>query len=129
MIIYGKIVLNKERSKSKMNEMNNRYYDENMHGNIRDYRDNYRDDYRDYRDDYNYRRGGRRNYRNYRNYREEDFYGELDMVTEDMREQYRRLEDVAQMSPNMQDKNIIMKIAEKEKENYHHLKQLADKQM
>ena len=112
-----------------MNEMNNRYYDENMHGNIRDYRDNYRDDYRDYRDDYNYRRGGRRNYRNYRNYREEDFYGELDMVTEDMREQYRRLEDVAQMSPNMQDKNIIMKIAEKEKENYHHLKQLADKQM
>lgn len=112
-----------------MNEMNNRYYDENMHGNIRDYRDNYRDDYRDYRDDYNYRRGGRRNYRNYRNYREEDFYGELDMVTEDMREQYRRLEDVAQMSPNMQDKNMITKIAEKEKENYHHLKQIADKQM
>ncbi len=119
-----------------MNEMNNRYYDENIHGNMRDYRD----DYMDYRDDYNYRRGydgrgGRRNYRNYRNYRdyrnyrEEDFYGELDMVTEDMREQYRRLEDVAQMSPNMQDKNMITKIAEKEKENYHHLKQLTDKQM
>ena len=101
----------------------NRYYDENMHGNMRDYR-NYRDEY-DYRDDYreNYRRGydrrgGRmnnRNYRNYRNYREEDYYEELEMTAEDIKEQYRRLEDIAQMASNMQDKNIIVKVAEKEK--------------
>lgn len=113
---------------NEMNEMraNNRYYDDNMHGDMRNYRDdyNYRYDYRDYD-----RRGGRRNYRNYRNYREEDYYEELEMLTEDMREQYRKLEDVAQMAHNMQDKNVITKVAEKEKENYHYLKQLVDKQM
>ena len=108
--------------------MNNRYYDENIHGNMRNYRDDYRDDYRyDYRD-YD-RRGGRMNYRNYRNYREQDYYGELEMAMEDMKEQYRRLEDVAQIAHNPQDKNIITKVAEKEKENYTHLKQLVDKQM
>ena len=113
----------------------NRYYDENLHGNRADYRDDYRDSYRySYRDDYrDYdRRGGRinnRNYRNYRNYREEDYYEELEMTAEDMKQQYRRLEDVAQMAHNPQDKNMITKVAEKEKENYMYLKQLVDKQM
>ena len=102
----------------------NRYYDEAFYGNSRE---NYRDDYRDYRD-YD-RRGGRINNRNYRNYREQDYYEEIEMLTEDMREQYRKLEDISEMAHNQQDKNMIMKIAEKEKENYNYLKQLVNKQM
>ena len=119
---------------------NNRYYDENIHGYRENYRDDYRDDYRDsytdnYRDDYRRgydRRGGRinnRNYRNYRNYREQDYYEELQMSMEDIREQSRRLEDISEMAHNQQDKNMIMKVAEKEKENYNYLKQIANKQM
>ena len=119
----------------------NRYYDENIHGNM-GYRENYRDDYReDYREDYrNYRdynnrrdydrRGGKinnRDYRNYRNYRSGDYYEELEMTMEDMREQYRKLEDVSEMAPNQQDKNMLMKIAQKEKENYSYIKQLVEK--
>lgn len=120
------------------NRYDNRYYDDNMHGNM-GYRENYRDDYReDYRDDYrgdyreNYRedyredyrkrdydrRGGKinnRDYRSYRNYRTGDYREEIEMTAEDMREQYRKLEDIAEMAHNMQDKNMIMKIAEKEK--------------
>jgi hypothetical protein len=136
-----------------MNEMNtsNRDYDNRDYDNrdYRDYRDydnrdyrNYRDyddryyDSRSYREDYRKRdydrRGGKinnRDYRNYRNYREQDYYEELEMAAEDMREQYRKLEDVSEMAHNMQDKNMIMKIAEKEKENYNYLKQLVNKQM
>lgn len=123
------------------NRYDNRYYDENIHGNMGyrenyrdDYRENYRDDYRDYRD-YDYRRdydrrGGKinnRNYRNYRNYRGGDYYEELEMVMEDMREQYRKIEDVAEMSSNQQDKNMLMKIAQKEKENYNYIKQIIEK--
>ena len=105
----------------------NRYYDEAFYGNNRE---NYRDDYRDYRDYRDYdRRGGRINNRNYRNYREQDYYEEIEMLMEDMREQYRKLEDVSEMAHNQQDKNMIMKIAEKEKENYNYLKQLVNKQM
>lgn len=90
-----------------------------------DYRDNYREDYReDYRKrDYD-RRGGKINNRNYRNYREQDYYEEIEMVMEDMREQYRKLEDVSEMAHNPQEKNMIMKIAQKEKENYDYLKQM-----
>ena len=123
------------------NRYDNRYYDDNMHGNM-DYRENYRDDYReDYRDDYrNYRdydyrrdydrRGGKinnRDYRNYRNYRGGDYYEELEMTMEDMREQYRKLEDISEMATNQQDKNMLMKIAQKEKENYSYIKQLVEK--
>ena len=102
-----------------MNEMDidNRYYDD------RDYR-NYRY-YRDYD-----RHGGRmnnRNYRNYRNYREDDYYEELEMLMEDMRETYRKIEDISEMAENPQDKNAIMKIAQKEKENYMYLKQMMGK--
>lgn len=102
-----------------------------------DYRDNYRDDYRDYRnyrDDYRTRdydrRGGRinnRSYRNYRNYREQDYYEELEMLTDDMHECYRKIEDVAEMADNQQDKNMLMKVAQKEKENYNYLKQIMEK--
>ena len=122
-------------------DYDNRYYDDNMHGNM-GYRENYRDDYReDYRDDYrNYRdydyrrdydrRGGKinnRDYRNYRNYRGGDYYEELEMTMEDMREQYRKLEDISEMATNQQDKNMLMKIAQKEKENYSYIKQLVEK--
>lgn len=123
------------------NRYDNRYYDENIHGNM-GYRENYRDDYReDYRDDYrNYRdydyrrdydrRGGKinnRDYRNYRNYRGGDYYEELEMTMDDMREQYRKLEDISEMATNQQDKNMLMKIAQKEKENYSYIKQLVEK--
>lgn len=123
------------------NRYDNRYYDENIHGNM-GYRENYRDDYReDYRDDYrNYRdydyrrdydrRGGKinnRDYRNYRDYRGGDYYEELEMTMEDMREQYRKLEDISEMATNQQDKNMLMKIAQKEKENYSYIKQLVEK--
>ncbi len=98
----------------------------------RDYREDYRGDYReDYRRDYD-RRGGRinnRDYRNYRNYREQDYYEELEMTMEDMREQYRKLEDIGEMAHNPQEKNMLMRVAQKEKENYMTLKQMTEKQM
>lgn len=120
-----------------MNEMesnnrgyDNRYYDEMEHG----YRDYDNRDYRNYRDDYRTRdydrRGGRlnnRDYRSYRNYRNQDYYEELQMTMEDMREQYRKLEDIAEMADNQQDKSMLMKIAQKEKENYSYIKQLLEK--
>ena len=128
-----------------MNEMdmNNRNYDNRGYDN-RDYRNyrNYRDDdmdydyigydnrsYRDnYRRDYD-RRGGRINnrYRNYRNYREEDYYEELEMTMHEMKETSRKLEDVADMAENQQDKNMLIKIAQKEKENSQYIKQLVEK--
>ena len=67
------------------------------------------------------------NYRNYRNYREQDYYEELEMIAEDMREGHRRIEDVAEMADNQQDKATLMKIAQKEKENYTYIKQLMEK--
>lgn len=109
------------------NRYDNRYYDDAFYGNNReDYR-NYREDYRR---DYD-RRGGRinnRDYRNYRNYRE-DYHEELEMVMMDMKEGTRKLEDVSEMATNPQEKNMIMRIAQKEKENYMALKQMTEKQM
>lgn len=112
-------------------DYDNRYYDEMEHSSMnydnRSYRDNYRDDYRTR--DYD-RRGGKinnRDYRNYRNYRGGDYYEELEMTMEDMREQYRKLEDISEMVTNQQDKNMLMKIAQKEKENYSYIKQLVEK--
>ena len=122
-----------------MNDMstNNRGYDYRDDYDNRDYRDdyrdyrNYRDDYRDYRDDYRTRdydrRGGKINRRSYRNYRQEDYYEDLNMAMEDMREQYRKLEDISEMATNPQEKNMLMKVAQAEKENYHHLKQMVEK--
>lgn len=122
-----------------MNEMtSNRDYDRDYRDGYRDsyrggsYRDDYRD-YRDYRDDYrdDYRRdydrrGGKINYRNYRNYRE-NYHEELEELCYDMKEIHRKIEDVAEMTENAQDKNMLMKIAQKEKENYSYLKQLMEK--
>lgn len=109
-------------------DYDNRYYDEMEHGSYRD------SDYRNYRDDYRTRdydrRGGKinnRDYRSYRNYRGGDYYEELEMTMEDMREQYRKLEDISEMATNQQDKNMLMKIAQKEKENYSYIKQLVEK--
>ena len=110
------------------NERNYRY-DDRDYRNDRDYRYDDRD-YRNYREDYRRdydRRGGRRNYRyggdyNFRN----SYHEELEMVMEDMREQYRKLEDVAEMAEG-QDKSTLMKVAQKEKENYMYVKQLMEK--
>lgn len=101
-------------------DYDNRYYDEAMHG-YRNYRD---EDYR--KRDYD-RRGGKINYRDYRNYRNYrgDYHEELEMAMEDMREQYRKLEDISEMMTNPQDKNMLMKIAQAEKQNYEHLKQIT----
>lgn len=95
--------------------------------NYRNYRDNYREDYRyddreDYRRDYD-RRGGKINNRNYR---QQDYYEELEMAMHDMRQQHRKLEDLSEMAQG-QDKNMLMKIAQKEKENYSYLKQMLEK--
>lgn len=100
-----------------------RDYRDDYRRDYRDYRDDYREDYMDYRRDYD-RRGGRRNYRNYR---EHDYHEELEMVMEDMRESSRKLEDISEMANNQQDKNMLMKIAQKEKENYHYIKQMMEK--
>ena len=111
-----------------MNEMyaDGGNYRGDYRGDYRDYRDDYRDDYRR---DYD-RRGGRinnRSYRNYRNYREQDYYEELEMLCYDMKEIHRKIEDVAEMAENAQDKSMLMKIAQKEKENYSYIKQLMEK--
>lgn len=101
-----------------MNEMNpiHRRYDD-------EYDDRYYDDRRRNYD----RRDRRYNNRYYRNYREQDYYEELEMCMEDMREKYRELEDIAEMAENSQEKNAIMKVAQQEKENYMYLKQLLEK--
>ena len=119
-----------------MREYDNRY-DNRDYRDYRDYdnRDSYnmrydnREDYRDYREDYRRdydRRGGKINNRNYRGH---DYYEELEMTMEDMRQGYRKLEDISEMAHNQQDKNVLMRIAQKEKENYMALKQMAEKQM
>lgn len=108
----------------------NMRYDNRDYDNREDYR-NYRDYREDYRRDYD-RRGGKinnRDYRNYRNYRSQDYYEELEMVMMDMKEGTRKLEDVSEMATNPQEKNMLMRVAQKEKENYMALKQMADKQM
>lgn len=113
-----------------MNEMETDYRDD--YRNYRDYRDggNYRN-YRNYRDDYRTReydrRGGKINYRNYRNYRQEDYYEELENCMHELKEYSRALEDLADMAENPQDKNMIMKIAQREKEHYMNLKQMMEK--
>lgn len=113
-----------------MNEMNPNIedyrgsYRGDYRGNYRNYRDDYRDDYRgNYRMSYD-RRGGRRNYRNYR---EEDFYDELENSIYELKEYSRTLEDLADMAENPQDRNMIMKIAQKEKEHCMSLKQMMER--
>lgn len=95
----------------------------------RDYRDyDYRDyDYRDnYRRDYD-RRGGKINSRSYRNYRTEDYYEELENCMHELKEYSRAIEDIADMAENPQDRNMLLKIAQREKEHYNNLKQMMEK--
>lgn len=93
--------------------------------NYRDYDDDR--DYRSYRNYRNYRdydrRGGRRNYRNYR----DDYYEELEDCMYDMKEQARKIEDVAEMVTNPQEKNTLMKIADREKEHHRTIKEMIEK--
>lgn len=114
-----------------MNEMNTGNYRGSYRDDYRDdYREDYRDDYRNYRNDYRRdydRRGGKINRRNYRNYREEDFYNSLEDCMHELKEYSRELEDLADMAENPQDKNMIMKIAQREKEHYNSLKQMLEK--
>ena len=58
---------------------------------------------------------------------EQDYYEELEMTMHEMKETSRKLEDVADMAENQQDKNMLMKIAQKEKENSQYIKQLVEK--
>lgn len=104
-----------------MYDMDRDYRDDHDYRDYRDYRDDRRS-YRMYRD-YD-RRGGRRSYRNYR---DEDYYEELEECLEDMREDYRKIEDIAEMATNPQDKNTLMKIAEREKEHHRLIKDMIDK--
>ena len=112
-------------------EMNRDYRD--SYRDYRNYRDDYRGDYRDYdyRDDYRTRdydrRGGRINNRSYRNYRHQGYYEELENTMEDMRESYRKLEDLSEMAENQQDRNMINKMAQREKEHYMNLKQMVER--
>jgi len=78
-----------------------------------------RENYRDYD-----RRMGRRNYRNYR---EEDYLEELEECVEEGMHKYRKYEDLAEMADNPQERNLIMKMAEREKEHYRTLKEMLDK--
>lgn len=108
-----------------MNDMSTNGHDYRDYDDRDDYRRDYRGDYRDrsYRRDYD-RRGGRRNYRNYRT---EDYYEELENCMHELKEYSRALEDLADMAESQQDKNMIMKIAQREKEHYMNLKQMLEK--
>lgn len=102
-----------------MNEMNTDY---------RDYRD-YRDDYRSYRDYRNgYReydmRGGRPNYRNYR---DDEYKAEVEKCMYEAKERHREFEDLAEMAKNPEERNLLMKIALREKEHYENLKQMVER--
>lgn len=49
------------------------------------------------------------------------------MCMDDMKEQARRIEDVADMVTNPQEKNTLMKIAEREKEHHRTIKEMIEK--
>lgn len=110
-----------------MNEMENNR-SEYVGGGYRDYRGNYRygnrESYRDdYRDEYgrNYR-GGRM-----RNYRSDDIYEEIGNAMFDAKTCHRKMEDLADETDDPQIKNVLMKIAMREKEHYQSLKELMEK--
>ena len=69
-----------------------------------------------------------RDYRgSYRNYREEDYYEELENCMHELKEYSRAIEDIADMAENPQDRNMLLKIAQREKEHYSNLKQMMEK--
>lgn len=118
-----------------MNEMETNRT-EYVAGGYRDYRGNYRNDYRDnYRDDYrdsyrnNYRgdydmRGGRMNRRSYRG---GDIYEDIENAMYEAKECHRKMEDLAEETDDPKLKNVLMKIALREKEHYTSLKEALEK--
>lgn len=101
----------------------------------RNYRGNYRDDYRtDYRDDYGRNRRNYRYYRdyrdysNYRNYRDE-YAMMLEEIAEDGMELSRAYEDVSEMASNVNEKQKLMKLAQREKEQYKMVKEMLENHM
>lgn len=111
-----------------MNEMRTMDYRDDYREDYRDYR-NYRDDYRDYRDEYgrNQRDAYGRNRRSYRNYRD-DYTMMLEDAINDGMELARTYEDLSEMADG-QDKQKLMKIAEREKEHYRTAKEIMQKRM
>ena len=108
-----------------MNEMENNR-SEYVGGGYRDYRGNYRYDNReDYRDDFRDEYG--RNYRRMRNYRSDDIYEEIGNAMFDAKTCHRKMEDLAEETDDPQIKNVLMKIALREKEHYQSLKELMEK--
>lgn len=49
------------------------------------------------------------------------------MYMEDARDSYRKIEDLAEMAEDNQDRSSLMKIAQREKEHYTMLKQMLEK--
>ena len=108
------------------------------------YRDNYRDDYReDYREDYRDEYGrnqrdrygrNRRNYRYYRDYRDyrsqrDEYENMLEEIVDDSMELARAYEDVSEMASNVNEKQKLMKMAEREKEQYRMIKEMLETHM
>ncbi len=129
-----------------MESYDNREDYRNNRGDYRDYRDDYRMNYRDdYRDDYrggNYRNNYMGNYRSYRdeygrnrrnyrggNYRSQEYVMMLEEVVDDGMELARAYEDVSDMATNSKEKNTLMKLAEREKEQYRMVKEMLEKHM
>ena len=108
-----------------MNEMENNR-SEYVGGGYRDYRGNYRYDNReDYRNDFRDEYG--RNHRRTRNYRSDDIYEEIGNAMFDAKTCHRKMEDLAEETDDPQIKNVLMKIALREKEHYQSLKELMEK--
>ena len=101
---------------------------------MENYRD-YRGSDRDYRDDYNNRDRYGRNRRSYRdrygrNYRsQEDFNMMLEDLAEDGMELARNYEDASEMASNGNEKQRLMKMAEREKEHYKTVKEMIERKM
>lgn len=131
-----------------MHDMESYDYREDYRNNRGDYRDDYRNnrgDYRnDYRDDYrggNYRNNYMGNYRSYRdeygrnrrnyrgNYRSEEYTMMLEDIVGDNMELARAYEDVSEMATDSNERQKLMKIAEREKEHYRYAKEMLEKHM
>lgn len=97
----------------------------NRGGGYRDYMDE--DDFRESNRRGGNRRGRGRSNRGYRNYRDEEYYEELENCMYELKEYARSLEDLADMAEEPQERNMIMKIAQKQKEHYNLLKQMLEK--
>ena len=116
--------------------MNEMYTMEDYRDYRNDYRDDYRGDYRDYnnRDYRNYRDEYGRNQRNYRdyrrNYRSQDEYRMiLEDIAEDGMELMRAYEDAGEMATNGNEKQKLMKMADREKEHHKAIKEMLQNRM